>query len=558
VSKVVINQTFKVLPELDSVNPESNSMLVGCTAIAEPVVPRQYAGALLENIIITGNTIDGRGTTLQCIFAMDGRIKNIVVSGNTMETDASHWITLGGVQSGMFESNKTFNGDPVPAILEPLRIGGEVYILSFKDGDDEYKACTGNFIDYRTTPNRKTNGTYLTGFDLKGFLRYTDETLPAKGNGETIAKLSANAAMQFGTPYREGDSHMDKLVTKIMRLSAEGTSKVVGHEGIELEVYLDQAGKPTIGAGHLMLSHELEEGWIEIGGELVDFTDGITMAQAEQLFKDDVAPREEELSRLLEGVEVNQNQFDALFSLMYNIGGKQFAKSTALKRLKAGDFKNVPEAMMRYNKVTKNGKKEPSKGLTIRRKAEADLFSGSTTSSAFKEQTVTSALGSQVFTGAAQIVQENVVGKAEVHSSKLESTTMQGILGMVVSWILMFLVSKGWFPESLSTMVQPVVVEGLLGLVGLFFTDFWSIMKQAAASPDSVYSFGTSVGVKMNVTGAGTAVVSAAVDSDILGASLDEWKVVGIIAGIGFSALGVVIQLLFKYLDYRYKVKTYK
>jgi len=227
-----------------------------------------------------------------------------------------------------------------------------------------------------------------------------------------------------------------------------------------------------------MLSHELEEGWIEIGGELVDFTNGITMAQAEQLFKDDVAPREEELSRLLEGVEVNQNQFDALFSLMYNIGGKQFAKSTALKRLKAGDFKNVPEAMMRYNKVTKNGKKEPSRGLTIRRKAEADLFTGSTTSSVFKEQTVTNALGSQVFKGAAQIVQENVVGKAEVHSSKLESTTMQGILGMVVSWVFMFLVSKGfmllvskgWFPEALSTMIQPVVIEGLLGVLGLFFT----------------------------------------------------------------------------------------
>jgi len=237
VSKVVNNQTFNVVPGVDSVNPESNSMVVGCTAKAEPVVPfrriahwdfwqgiprvsgkdnRQYAAALLENIIITGNTIDGRGTTLQCIFAMDGRIKNIVVSNNIMETDATHWITLGGVQSGIFQNNKTFKGHPISAILEPLRIGGEVYILSFKDDDDEYKACTGKFVDYRTTPNRKTNGTYLTDFDLKGFLRYTDETLPAKGDGETIAKLSVKAAMQFGTPYSEGDSHMDKLVPLVL------------------------------------------------------------------------------------------------------------------------------------------------------------------------------------------------------------------------------------------------------------------------------------------------------------------------------------------------------
>lgn len=489
---ILTNQSFKVFPGVDSVNPESNSMVVGCTAKAEPVVPfvriahwdfwqgiprilgkdnRQYTAALLENIVLANNKIDGRGTTLQCIFAIDGRIKNIVVSGNTIDTGGEHLITLGGVQSGAFENNKDFDGNPVPAILESLRIGGVVYILSFKDDDDDYKDCLGYFDDYRRTPNRKANGIDLVDFDLKGYLVYTNEILPDKGDGETIAKLSADAAMLFGTPYSEGDTPM----TKVMRLSPKGTTAVVGHEGIELEVYDDQAGKPTLGAGHLMLSHELAEGWIEIGGELVDFTNGITMAQAEQLFKDDVAPREEELSRLLEGVEVNQNQFDALFSLMYNIGGKQFAKSTALKRLRSGDFAGVPEAMRRYNKVTINGKKQPSKGLTIRRKAESDLFEGSTTAGAFSNQGVIEPTykpdpGSQVFNGAAQVVADNVVAKPGVHKTKLESTTMQGILGMVVSWVFMLLVSKFGLPESISLIVQPIAVEFLLGLIGTFFT----------------------------------------------------------------------------------------
>ena len=69
-------------------------------------------------------------------------------------------------------------------------------------------------------------------------------------------------------------------------------------------------------------------------------------------------------------VELNQNQFDALVSFVYNIGISGFKTSSALKRLNLQDFKAVPERMKLWNKV----KGKVSRGLVRRRAAEAKLF----------------------------------------------------------------------------------------------------------------------------------------------------------------------------------------
>jgi GH24 family phage-related lysozyme (muramidase) len=69
-------------------------------------------------------------------------------------------------------------------------------------------------------------------------------------------------------------------------------------------------------------------------------------------------------------VELNQNQFDAMVSWVYNLGGGNLGASTLLKVLNAGDFAGVPAQMLRWNKA--GGK--VLEGLTRRRQAEADLF----------------------------------------------------------------------------------------------------------------------------------------------------------------------------------------
>lgn len=61
-------------------------------------------------------------------------------------------------------------------------------------------------------------------------------------------------------------------------------------------------------------------------------------------------------------------------SFTFNVGEHAFETSTLLKRLNAGDFAGVPEELARWNKVTINGRKVVSNGLTRRRAREAKLF----------------------------------------------------------------------------------------------------------------------------------------------------------------------------------------
>ena len=71
-------------------------------------------------------------------------------------------------------------------------------------------------------------------------------------------------------------------------------------------------------------------------------------------------------------VDLNQDQFDALVAWVYNLGPSNLAASTLLKKLKSGDYWDVPNQIQRCNKA--GGK--VLKGLVRRRAAEALLFEG--------------------------------------------------------------------------------------------------------------------------------------------------------------------------------------
>ena len=67
---------------------------------------------------------------------------------------------------------------------------------------------------------------------------------------------------------------------------------------------------------------------------------------------------------------LNQNQFDALVSLVFNIGSGAFLHSTLLKKLNAGDFISAAPEFLRWDKSANH----TLPGLTARRRAEHDLF----------------------------------------------------------------------------------------------------------------------------------------------------------------------------------------
>lgn len=94
-----------------------------------------------------------------------------------------------------------------------------------------------------------------------------------------------------------------------------------------------------------------------------------TQEECDARFAQDIAKYEKAVDRATGG-RANQNEFDAMVSLCYNIGIAAFQRSTVLRKHLAGDKKNAARAFLLWNK--NDGK--VMRGLTRRRLAEADLY----------------------------------------------------------------------------------------------------------------------------------------------------------------------------------------
>ena len=95
----------------------------------------------------------------------------------------------------------------------------------------------------------------------------------------------------------------------------------------------------------------------------------ITQEQAIEYLKEDLQWVETAIN---DGVDVNltDNQFGALCSLVYNIGAGAFRKSTLLRKLNEQDYTGASEEFVRWDRA--GGRVLP--GLLRRRKAETELF----------------------------------------------------------------------------------------------------------------------------------------------------------------------------------------
>lgn len=150
-----------------------------------------------------------------------------------------------------------------------------------------------------------------------------------------------------------------------MKTSQKGIDLIKRHEGLITHAYLCPAGKLTIGWGHIK---DVKKG------------DVVTEAEAEQLLKQDLKLFEGKLNYSIshDHVVLNQNQFDACISFIFNLGFSAFIFSTLYKKLKAGDYTGAADEFPRWVYITKtvDGEKVKIrlKGLETRRKAERELF----------------------------------------------------------------------------------------------------------------------------------------------------------------------------------------
>lgn len=136
-----------------------------------------------------------------------------------------------------------------------------------------------------------------------------------------------------------------------MKTSIHGINLIKQFEGCRLTAYKPVPTEKyyTIGYGHY--------------GADVASTMKITQAQADAYLASDLAKYENAVNAL--GLNLNQNQFDALVSFAYNCGVGN------LKKLVAGrTLPQIADAMLLYNK----GGGKVLAGLTRRRQAERNLF----------------------------------------------------------------------------------------------------------------------------------------------------------------------------------------
>ncbi len=143
-----------------------------------------------------------------------------------------------------------------------------------------------------------------------------------------------------------------------MRTGNTGLNLIKGYEGLRMSAHYAPCEQWTVGYGHVSTArHGMS----------------VTEGDAERLLKDDVMPIEQLISDTVRA-PLNQNEHDALVSLVFNIGEDNWKRSTVLRKLNAGDKIGAATAIELWTKAHVNNELVALDGLVRRRAAEKSLF----------------------------------------------------------------------------------------------------------------------------------------------------------------------------------------
>ncbi len=145
-----------------------------------------------------------------------------------------------------------------------------------------------------------------------------------------------------------------------MTISARGLRLIQSFEGFSAEPYQDPVGVWTIGYGTT---------YTETGERITAHHGRVTKAEATDLLLMGVDEAEQAVRRSIK-VFLTSNQFDALTSFTYNVGGGALQRSTLRMKLNRSQYARAANELLRWNKAGGN----VLRGLTRRRAAERSLF----------------------------------------------------------------------------------------------------------------------------------------------------------------------------------------
>lgn len=193
----------------------------------------------------------------------------------------------------------------------------------------------------------------------------------------TQAQVDAVDIMLLTMPLSLVQSTLSKLNGWVipnvsgMSLSSKGSELIKQYEAFVSHPYKDAVGKWTIGYGNTYYpggrkvtandKHLTEPEGDKLKQAVIDLDFGPAV---NKIFADQIATG-----------KINQNQFDALMSLAYNIGTGALSRSNSVTgNIKAGRMQQAADGFLKFNNGTVNGKFGPINGLTNRRRKERALF----------------------------------------------------------------------------------------------------------------------------------------------------------------------------------------
>ena len=180
-----------------------------------------------------------------------------------------------------------------------------------------------------------------------------------KISGGKLTQKQVDAADKLIATAYDDVTSMLGIATDEMSISPSGIDLIRNFESLRLNAYDDGVGVWTIGYGTTKYPN----------GIRVKKGDTCTLEQAKSYMQHDLKKFEQTVNSAV-NVPINQNQFDALVSLAYNIGSTAFKNSTLVKRLNEGNYK---AAANQFNVWVNAGGKR-MQGLVNRRAAERTLF----------------------------------------------------------------------------------------------------------------------------------------------------------------------------------------
>lgn len=130
-----------------------------------------------------------------------------------------------------------------------------------------------------------------------------------------------------------------------MKTSEAGKHEIKQWEGCRLEPYICPAGKWTVGFGSRLYPGSEVEGLTFVFGK--GWHGKITIETADKLLERDLAPAEKAIAELVT-VPLEQDQYDALVSFIFNVGRNAFAGSTLLRRLNKKLYRAAAEEFPRW------------------------------------------------------------------------------------------------------------------------------------------------------------------------------------------------------------------